>query len=486
MKAEKFIESCRQIREQPAWRLLASRHGPIVIGLLHAHLLDSEHRLAASVLHERLSRDLEELRAQGEDLPQPAQAYVAEWLREGYLERRFPPGAAEEEYELSSAAATAIRFIATLAEPRIAATESRLGVVMQQLIKLAKETDANPESRAASLLAERDRLDQEIQKVRTGRVESLADAQALERIREIISLADGLAGDFRRVRDDFERLNRELRERLMDEETGRGEVLERLFQGVDVIAESEAGRTFSAFWRLLTDPEQSATLDDALDQVLGRQFASQLQFKERRFLLGLTRTLLAQGGIVHDVLQQFAGSLRSFVQSREYLEQRRINHLLRQAQRAALALKEEIRATGALEYTLPLTSSRLSSLSQWTLYDPSLEAPPDAMRDADAPCIALESVAELVAHSEIDFRNLKAHIRAVLDEHAQASIADVIARYPASQGLGSVVGYLALGSRHGVLAGGHEVVEWQGGDYNHRRARIPAIYFLRERVHELV
>ena len=272
----------------------------------------------------------------------------------------------------------------------------------------------------------------------------------------------------------------------MDEETGRGEVLERLFQGVDVIAESEAGRTFSAFWRLLTDPEQSATLDDALDQVLGRQFASQLQFKERRFLLGLTRTLLAQGGIVHDVLQQFAGSLRSFVQSREYLEQRRINHLLRQAQRAALALKEEIRATGALEYTLPLTSSRLSSLSQWTLYDPSLEAPPDAMRDADAPCIALESVAELVAHSEIDFRNLKAHIRAVLDEHAQASIADVIARYPASQGLGSVVGYLALGSRHGVLAGGHEVVEWQGGDYNHRRARIPAIYFLRERVHELV
>ena len=255
----------------------------------------------------------------------------------------------------------------TLAEPRIAATESRLGVVMQQLIKLAKETDANPESRAASLLAERDRLDQEIQKVRTGRVESLADAQALERIREIISLADGLAGDFRRVRDDFERLNRELRERLMDEETGRGEVLERLFQGVDVIAESEAGRTFSAFWRLLTDPEQSATLDDALDQVLGRQFASQLQFKERRFLLGLTRTLLAQGGIVHDVLQQFAGSLRSFVQSREYLEQRRINHLLRQAQRAALALKEDIRATEALEYTLPLTSSRLSSLSQWTL-----------------------------------------------------------------------------------------------------------------------
>jgi hypothetical protein len=47
------------------------------------------------------------------------------------------------------------------------------------------------------------------------------------------------------------------------------------------------------------------------------------------------------------------------------------------------------------------------------------------------------------------------------------------------------VGYVALGSRHGVLAGGDEIVEWTGGDEQQRRAKIPAIYFLRERVHEL-
>src|SRR5260370_845805 len=256
VKADKYIASYRQLREQPTWRLLASRHGPFVIGLLQAHLSDTEHRLPASVFHERIGQDLEELRARGEDFPQPAQAYVAEWLREGYLERRFPSGAAEEEYEISSAAATTIRFIAGLAEPRTAATESRLAVVIQQLVRLAEETDTNPETRAASLLAERERLDRQIQEIRGGRLPTLTDAQALERIREITALADGLAGDFRRVRDDFERLNRELRERLMDDETIRGEVLERLFAGVDVIGESEAGRTLSAFWRLLTDPGQ--------------------------------------------------------------------------------------------------------------------------------------------------------------------------------------------------------------------------------------
>lgn len=485
MKAEKHIASYRKLREQPAWRLLASRHGPLVIGLLQANLFDAEHRLPASAFLERISRDLEELRARGEDLPQPAQAYVADWLREGFLERRFPPGASEEEYELSSAAADAIRFIAGLAEPRSAATESRLAVVIHQLAKLAEETDPNPETRAARLLAERERLDREVERIRSGRAEAMTEARALERIREIVALAGDLAADFRRVRDDFERLNRELRERLMDDEVSRGDTLERLFAGVDVIAESDAGRTFSAFWRLLTDPEQSAMLDDAMDQVMSRGFAGQLDIKDRRFLLGLTRTLLVQGGMVHDVSQNFAAGLKSFVQSREYLEQRLVHQRLKEAQRVALALKDEVRATETLEYTLELTSSRFSSLSQWSLYDPSIETTAAIMCDAEAPAISLESVAELVAQSEIDFRGLRANIRAVLDDRAQASIADVLDQFPASQGLGSVVGYLALGSRHGVAAGRDEIVEWLGIDEQHRRARIPAIFFLKDRVHEL-
>ncbi|MEO8591740.1 MAG: DUF3375 domain-containing protein [Candidatus Solibacter sp.] len=432
MKSQKYIATCRYLREQPVWKLLASRHSPIVIGLLQAHLLDSEQGLSASVFLERISRDLEDLRSAGEDLPQSAQAYVAEWLRDGYLERRFPAGATEEVYEVSSAAAAATRFIAGLAEPRSVATESRLAVVIQQLVKLAEETDANPETRVARLLVERDRLDRQIERLRGGNVDTLSGPQATERVREIIALADALAGDFRRVRDDFERLNRDLRECLMDNDASRGEVLERLFAGVDVIAESEAGRTFSAFWRLLTDLEQSSTLDDALDQVLSRGFAGQLQAKERRFLLTLTRTLLTQGGMVHDVLRHFATSLKSFVQSRQYIEQRRVVHVLKDAQRAALALKEMVAATDAVEYTLQLTSSRLTSVSQWSLYDPSLEAPSGAMHDGDAPPIALETVAELVAQSEIDFRALKANIRSVLCERSQASVADILLQYPAA------------------------------------------------------
>lgn len=488
MKADKAIASYRRLRDQSLWRLLAASNGPEIIGLLQTHLLEAERSIPASVLYERIGRDLEELRSQGRDFPQTAQAYVADWLATGYIERRFPAGAAEEEYELSSAATSAIRFVASLVEPRITATESRLAVVIQQLVSLADETDANPKSRVARLSAERERIDREIEAIRQGQMTLLVlpDIRAIERIREIIVLADELTGDFRRVRDQFEHLNRDLRERILDNDTSRGQVLEDLFAGVDVITESDAGRTFSAFWRLLTDPEQSATLERALDEVLSRGFAAQLDSQERRFLLRLTRALLDQGGKVHDVLQHFARSLKHFVQSREYLEQRRLNRLLKEAQRVSLALKNEIRATETLDYALQLTSSRLRSVAQWVLYDPSMQVVPGGMTDAETAPIDLETVSELVAQSEIDFRTLKTNILTVLRERSQVSIAGVLNRFPATQGLGSVVGYIALGSRHGVRVDRSEAVTWEGGDDRRRRARIPAIYFLKERANELV
>jgi hypothetical protein len=485
MKSDKAIATYRRMRAQPLWRLLASDNGPVVIGLLQTHLGESERSLPASIFHERIGRALEELRANGDNFPQTAQLYVASWLADGYLERRFPAGAAEEEYELSTAAVGAIRFVSGLVQPHSAATESRLALVIKALAQLAEDTDTDKFRRIDRLMMEQTRIDKEIDAIQKGQMRVLPHAAALERAREIITLTDGLAGDFRRVRDQFDQLNRDLRERIMDSDGNRGEVLDSLFAGIDLITESEAGRTFSAFWRLLTDPEQGATLEQALDSVMSREFVAQLDTRERKFLRRLTRTLLEQGGMVHEVLQTFARSLKAFVQSREYLEQRRLNQLLKEAQRAALALKDEVKVTQMLQYTLTLTSSRLDSLSRWVLHDPSLQALPGQMAQGEAAMIDLALVSEWVAQSEIDFRTLKTNVRAVLAEQSQASIADVLERFPADQGLGSVIGLLALGSRHGIKTDHSETVAWVGGDDQHRRARIPRIFFVREKADEL-
>jgi hypothetical protein len=484
MKADKLLALYRRMRAQPLWRLLAATNGPAVLGLLQAHLYEGERRLPASIFHERIERDLEQLRNLGEEWPQTAQMYVASWLADGYLERRFPPGSKEEEYELSTATLEAIRFVASVEKPHTAATESRLGLVIGALAKLADDTDADKVRRVARLRAEQARIEREIAAIEQGAVQVLPPAAALERTREVIALADELTRDFRHVRDRFEQLNRDLRERIMDSEGNRGQVLDALFAGIDLISESDPGRSFAAFWRLLTDPVQSATLDEALDQLMTREFVAALTPAERQFLLRMTRTLLEQGGVVHDVVQAFARSLKHFVQSREFMEQRRLTQLLRRAQRAALDLKDKVKATENVQYTLELTSSKVRSLSQWVLHDPALQALPGAMVEGEAAPIDLATVAALVSQSEIDFRSLQSHVRTVLQERSQASIADVLAAYPAVQGLGSVLGLIALGSRYGIVSDTLETVCWTGNDDVRRAARVPAIYFLKERIHE--
>jgi len=482
----KALATYRRLRQAPLWRLLASSNGPVVLAVLQAHLTGETRRLPASVLFERVARDLEALRDENEALPQAAQAYVVEWLKAGYLARRYPADAAEEEYELTAAGAAAIRFVDGLIENRSSATESRLSTVIQQLVRLAEDTETNREMRLAALEAERARIDREIEAVRQGRFEALPEERALERVRDTIGLAGELAGDFRRVRDEFEQLNRSLRERIMDSDGSRGEVLEALFAGVDLIAESDAGRTFYAFWRLLTDPEQRATLEEALEGVLSRDFAGALGPGERRFLLRLVHRLLDEGNTVHEVLQHFARSLKQFVQSREYLEQRRMNQLLRDAQRGALALKDSVRVTEGLGHALWLTTSTTRSLSQWVLYDPEMSAVSRGMAAGDPALIDLDTISGLVAQSEIDFRALVDNIRAALAEGSPVTIGGVMARTPAAQGLGSVVGYLALGSRHGIVEKSRaETVSWRGEDAVDRKARIPTVYFTKEKAHEL-
>ncbi len=488
MKHRERISRYRHLREQPQWKLLAADHAPEIIGLLQGLLMDGERTLPSSVLNERLQRALDQLNGDelSRDLPRTAQAYIAHWLAQGWLERRLPEGADQEQYELSTAALQAIRFADGLEQARVAATESRLALVIEQLSQLAAQTESDPDARLSALRDERDRIDAEIARVGAGRVIALDGKRALERARQIIGRADELTEDFRRVRDDFEQLNRDFRERIIDDEGERGDVLSQLFEGVDVIGESDAGRSFQAFWRLLNDAEQSAQLDAALEAVLARGFARRLDRNERNFLRGFTSTMLERGGQVHDVLQNFARSLRGFVQSRGYLEQRRLNQLLKQAQSEALALRDEFPAQRGIGRDLQLTTSRLRSWSQWKLHDPRSAQVDGNVEYNDAAAISLESVGDLVASSEIDFRTLRRDLHDLLDAQPRLSIAQALSQREAPQGLGSVIGYLSLGTRFGnVVAGEQELAEWRGGDGQIRRARIPLVWFTQERRHEL-
>lgn len=157
--------------------------------------------------------------------------------------------------------------------------------------------------------------------------------------------------------------------------------------------------------------------------------------------------------------------------------------MLKQAKAEALKLRGHVRSNQGIGYTLTLSSARLHSLSRWRLNDPRQNHVDGRVVRADGAMISLDSLGELVAQSEINFRTLKQRVRTVLAEQLQCSVGAVLQHFPAKQGLGSVVGYVALGSRHGMLvAERHESVSWRGEDGYERHARSPLLHFFKENV----
>jgi hypothetical protein len=482
------LTASRLLSEDPAWRLLRANNAAIAVAVLSKHLGSEQRRLAAPALFEQVEEDLEELRGNGFDLPQTAQAYCTAWRNDGILIRRTAEGSREETFELSLGSLQAIRFVTELSEPRQAVTESRLATILDRVRVLARETDPDSTSRLRALHEERARIDAQIERAAGGDVDVLSAEQAAERLRDVLSLIEEIPSDFARVRSELEQLNRDLRERLIEQDGPRGSVLDDIFRGVDLLAASEAGRSFSGFYALLLDPEQGRDFEDSIDTIMDREFTSRLSATQVRTLRRILPTLQDRSSEIHAVMTAFSRSLRRFVQSQELEQDRLINRRLRSALRQALETSQSVKPYAKTELSLDLTSVPLNTVAALNMHNPADFEAAGEITEHDAETVDIEELRALARASEIDMIELTGNINAVLSRRSSATIADVLADRPATQGVASVVGLLVLAEEHATALSGREDVTWQppalstNGFGTTRRGTVGR-YLFTERIH---
>ena len=430
-------------------------------------------RIPSHELYERVEADLEELRDHY-DLGKSAKAYCEDWRSAGFLIRRPSVDARGETFELSPDALTALRMIETLTSPRSTVTESRLVSLASAIRQLAIDTDPDATRRLESLRAERDRIDAEIERVRSGDVAVIDERRALERVMDVLLQAQDLPADFARVRARFEELNHELRSSILDVDDSQSTVLDDVFRGVDLIESSDEGRTFSAFSALIRDPEQSAALDADLASVLGRDFAGELDADTRRTLRTLVRELKHGSRTVHGVLTEFARGLRRYVFSQEFQRDRALKDALQSALAAAVPASRVVRPIHDVDIDIELASLVLSSVGESAVHDPSDFDVGAPLPDDEAIPTDFAELARIARESEIDFVELIGNVNDLVDAGAgEVSVAAVLRAHPATQGLASVIGLLALAAQHGeVHAEEVEQLDWHGTDGTLRTAAV--------------
>ncbi len=469
----------RLIDEHAALRMLRADTLAIMAATLGAHLGSPGARLPSVELHELLDGDLEQLRGHFPISAKNGKAYCDDWRASGILIRR-PAGASRgETYELSAAAFDALRIIDQMDAPRTTVTESRLVGLATTLRQLAVDTDPDAARRLAVLEAERDRLDTEIQRLRGGGELTTLDARgARERVIEILMLAQDLPADFARVRARFEEINHDLRSSILATDDAQSTVLDDVFRGVDLIEQSAEGSTFAAFSALLRDPERYAAFDADIAAVLDRDFARSLSVETRRALRSLVREMKTGSRDVHGILTEFARGLRRYVHSQEFQRDRMLRTLLQEALAAAVPARREVKPYADVDLELEISAMRLFSVGEIIPHDPAEFDSGDALEDADHSTIDFAELARIARESEIDFSELVLSVNSTVEAVGPTSIAEVLARHPATQGLASIVGLLSLAAAQGTVDERQsEVLTWHGPRGSVSRAEVPLHLF---------
>ncbi|WP_163144293.1 DUF3375 domain-containing protein, partial [Arhodomonas sp. KWT] len=244
----------------PAWRLLTADSAPLIVGFLHhAFIRPNVRALGEQELAAQLEDYLFHLReSEGEDaFPRAALDYLNDWVGDdrGWLRRYYPTDSDEPHYDLMPATEKAIQWVVGLEERvQFVGAESRLRTVFDLLRELVQGAETDPRARIAELQRQRAELDAQIERLEAGELELMDPTRLRERFLQATGTARALLADFRQVEQNFRELDRAVRERIATWSGGRGELLDEVFGEQDVIAESDQGRSFRAFWDFLMSP----------------------------------------------------------------------------------------------------------------------------------------------------------------------------------------------------------------------------------------
>ncbi len=468
-------------RQHPAWRLLAADSAPLVASFLHRVFVAPNVRtMSRADLAEALEDTLFALREQRgtEVYPKAAADYLNDWAAsdKGWLRKFYPPGSDEPHFDLTPATEKAIIWLAGLAERTFVGTESRLLTLFELLRQMNEGTQADPGSRLQELARRRDEIDAEIERVQRGDIALMSDTALKERFQQFAGLARELLADFREVEHNFRALDRRVRERIALWDGRKGDLLQDILGERDLIADSDQGRSFRAFWDFLMSQTRQEELTQLLERVLQLEPVAELAPDTR--LKRVHYDWLEAGEHAQRTVALLSQQLRRFLDDQAWLENRRIMELLRGIEAAALALRE-VPPTGefmaiadtAASIELPMERPLHAPAAKTVLARLQIEAGDE---DLDA--------AALYSQFVVDKAALAQRIRQALQQRTQITLAELLQSNPLQKGLAELVAYLQLAAEQGAAVSDdtdQDIVTWHSLAGVPRRARLPRVIFSR-------
>jgi flagellar motility protein MotE (MotC chaperone) len=468
------------LRENHAgWSLLRAQNAPLAVPFFMAAFTGPNHRnIGRQQLIDTLDDLLFGLRdGYGQDrFPRPASEYLDEWAapERAWLRKYYPPGQDEPHYDLTPVAEDVVHWVESLRGRDFVATQSRLTSIFAVLKQLVQQSETDPEVRLAELQRQRDGIDAEMERIRAGNIRVMTGPEALDHFQQLTTLAKDLLADFREVEQNFRKLDRQVREQIATWDGTQGELLESIFSNQQDISSSLQGRTFQGFWDYLMSPQLRTELRELLERAT--QIEALAEVDNLHAVTNLHQDWLPAVEQTQGTVRQLSQQMRRLLDDKVFLENKRIMQLIRSIESSALTTREKppsgdfmAIAAPSVDITLPFERP-LYEPSRRVMVDDEVVAADDSDVDAGA----------LFSQFHVDKERLKANIDAVLAEAEQATLAEVTAAYPLSQGLAEIVTYYQLATESdwaSINPVATQQVSWQLPDGSIREATVEQIIF---------
>jgi flagellar motility protein MotE (MotC chaperone) len=469
-------------RAHPAWRLLSADHAPLIVSFLDRTFIQPNLRtLSQQDLASRLEDYLYHLRQWlGEEaFPRPAAHYLDDWASDdhAWLRKYYPANNDEPHYDITPATEKAIDWLTSLGRRQFVGTESRLMTVFELLRQMAEGSEVDPEARILELEKRRAQIDADIQHIRQGRLILMDATQIKDRFLQMASTARGLLSDFREVEQNFRDLDRSVRERIATWEGGKGALLELIFGERDVIAESDQGKSFRAFWDFLMSQARQEELSSLLQSAFALEPVKDLGPDER--LLRIHYDWLEAGEVAQRTVARLSEQLRRYLDDQAWLENRRIMQLIRDVEQHGMIIRDHLPDGWFMELDeegpdVDLTMDRPLFSPP---FKPKITGGALLEGNEDIPADALfEQV-------YVDRVRLCAHIRRALQTRDQVSLGELVKTQPLEHGLAELVTYLSLAAEERTTViddKSRESLCWTDRAGTLRRATLPLVIFTRQ------
>ena len=325
-------------RSHPAWLLLASPKGPLILASLK-QLIGSNptgvdfdeavEKLAAAFADHANDSEFE----LSSDHPLEARRELRQWLKRGLIVERGGKILATDAFQRS------LMFLESLEDQAMTSTASRLATVQRSIEILASQLSSDQSDREQFLQARIDLLTQELEAVKAGNFEVLDGSKAEEGIREVYQLAVSLQVDFRRVEDSYREADRILRQRIISEKQNRGQIVDELLDGHEQLVQTVEGQVFESFHAQLVKVSELEEMKSRLRAILdNRNTERALARKQKAELRQLVSRLVQESERVIQARARSERDVRGFLQSGLADEQLRVGAILQEIFSVALEM----------------------------------------------------------------------------------------------------------------------------------------------------